>query len=461
MKTLYLRIIVTTFVVMIISSLLSFIISNAYYQIHLKPKNDEKVSNMAHDIVDFYEHNENIDINSYLENIGDLGYQIYLVDESHRGTFYGGEYRKKELDKGIIKQVISGQAYHGIANFPSSVFITGFFDNVLTNTVGVPVEIDGKTYGLFLRSNVEVQFGELRSFFALLIMLTALGSILLVAISTRYIVNPITKLTEATKRLAKGQYNIKLNAKRRDEIGVLACNFSEMARSLEQLEDMRQEFVSNVSHEIQTPLASIKGFANMLRSEELPKEKQQKYLAIIEDESQRLSQLSKQLLTLASLDKEQKLLEKTTFDVAAQLKQVVSLTQWSWREKDLAIDLDLPETEIYGDQKLLYQVWTNLLANSIKYTDSGGSISIRIKRTNHMCEVEIEDTGIGIAAEDLPHIFSRFYMGDKSRKKNENRNSSGLGLAIVKKIIDMHGGTITVESKQGLGTSVTVSLPMV
>ena len=135
-------------------------------------------------------------------------------------------------------------------------------------------------------------------------------SILFVLISTRYLVKPIVKLTEATKQVAKGKYNVELYVKRRDEIGALASHFSEMAKSLEQLEEMRQEFVSNVSHEIQSPLASIQGFSKTLRSADLSDEQRNEYLSIIEEESRRMSSLSKQLLTLASLDKESEHIEK-------------------------------------------------------------------------------------------------------------------------------------------------------
>ena len=148
--------------------------------------------------------------------------------------------------------------------------------------------------------------------------------------------------------MAKGKYNVDLYVKRRDEIGALASHFSEMAKSLEQLEEMRQEFVSNVSHEIQSPLASIQGFSKTLRSADLSDEQRNEYLSIIEEESRRMSSLSKQLLTLASLDKESEHIEKSTFDVATQIKQVLFMTEWSWREKELAIEMDLPSTMISG-----------------------------------------------------------------------------------------------------------------
>ncbi|MEK5172254.1 HAMP domain-containing sensor histidine kinase [Heyndrickxia sp. FSL W8-0496] len=458
MKTLYLRIVVTTIVVMIFSSLLSFFLSNAYYHFYLKPHNDEKVTRMAKDIQSYYQNHSSIDINQYLSHISQLGYQMYLVASDGNGTFYGGDFRKKELDQNIIQDVVSGKTYHGINQFPSKLFVTGFFDNVLKNTIGVPVIVDGAPHALFIRPNLEVQFGEMRIFFAILLAVTILLSVIFVVISTRYIVKPISKLTEATKKIAKGNYNIQLQVHRRDEIGQLASHFSSMTKSLEQLEAMRQEFVSNVSHEIQSPLASIQGFSQTLQLETITEEKRKHYLSIIEDESRRLSQLSKQLLTLASLDKEEGIVEKDRFDLSQQIKQVLFMTEWSWREKDIAIDMELPFVFIHADQKLLQQAWTNLITNSIKFRETGGTISINIRSDNEKCYIEISDTGIGISKEDLPHIFQRFYKADKSRIRKEG--SSGLGLPITKKIIELHDGKIHVESMLGRGTTFFIELPL-
>lgn len=413
---------------------------------------------MAKDIQSYYQNHSSIDINQYLSHISQLGYQMYLVASDGNGTFYGGDFRKKELDQNIIQEVVSGKTYHGINQFPSKLFVTGFFDNVLKNTIGVPVIVDGSPHALFIRPNLEVQFGEMRIFFAILLTFTILLSVIFVVISTRYIVKPIRKLTEATKKIAKGNYNIQLQVHRRDEIGQLASHFSSMTKSLEQLESMRQEFVSNVSHEIQSPLASIQGFSQTLQLETITEEKRKHYLSIIEDESRRLSQLSKQLLTLASLDKEEGIVEKDRFDLSQQIKQVLLMTEWSWREKDIAIDMELPFVFIHADQKLLQQVWTNLITNSIKFSKSGGTISVNVRSDTEKCYIEISDTGIGISKEDLPHIFQRFYKADKSRIRKEG--SSGLGLAITKRIIELHDGKIHVESTLGRGTTFFIELPL-
>jgi signal transduction histidine kinase len=459
-RTLYSRIVLTTIAIMVISSLIAFVLSNLYYQYNLKPFNDQKVTTMAKDIGDFYDSHPEMDIHDYLHHIGQLGYQFYLVNDQGREWFYGGMFRERDLLPETVRQVLNGKVYHGIAEFPSELFITGFFDNVLSNSIGIPLQVDGSPHALFIRPDITVQFGEMRIFFSIIMAIAILLSILLVGIITRYIVKPIVKLTEATQSVAQGQYNIELNVTRRDELGQLAEHFSQMAKGLAQLEQMRQEFVSNVSHEIQSPLASIQGFSQTLQTKRLSEEQQQHYLSIIEAESRRMSQLSKQLLMLASLDKEENLLDKSTFDVAEQIKQVLFHTEWSWRSKDLTIDMSLPSTYVYGDQQLLHQVWTNLITNSIKFTAPEGVISLRvIEQNNNQCSVEISDTGIGIPQEHLPHIFNRFYRVDEARDRSEG--SSGLGLSITRRIVELHGGRIEVTSQPGKGTTFKVILPIV
>lgn len=458
MKSLYVRIVATIFLVMITSSIIAFLIANTYYQQYLKPENDAKITSIVDNIVLFYSENNEMSINDYLKQTAEMGFQLYLVDTDLNGTYYGGEFRNQTISHEIIHTVLNGEKYHGIANFPSSAFITGFFDNDLSNTVGAPISINNETYALFLRPNIEFQFGELRMFFTVLIFLTILFSILLIAISTRHIVNPITKLTAATKKIAKGHYQVELDVNRSDEIGELAAHFSEMTRGLEQLEEMRQQFVSNVSHEIQSPLSSIKGFAQTLQMKDLTKEQQQRYLNIIVAESNRISQLSKQLLLLASLDNEQVYMEKMKYDLAEQIRQVVFMLEWSWREKDMMIELDLPPIHIYGDPKLLQQVWINLLTNSIKYTHKGGTITISLLADDEYCHVIIQDNGEGIKEQDLPYIFNRFYRGDKARRRDD-QNSTGLGLSITKKIIDLHEGNIRVQSTINEGTTFHIYVP--
>ncbi len=447
----------TTIFVMIFSGLVSFLISNIYYHYKLKPYNDQKLTRMANEVKSFYEKNPSLTIQDYLENVGDLGYQVLLVDENEKQTFYGGSFKKSQLDRTTIESVLYGKVYHGIAKYPTNWFVTGFFDNSVINTIGVPINHGKNHYALFLRPNVELQFGELRILFSIILGLTILLSIVMVFISTRYIVKPIVKLTEATKIIAEGKYKIRLQIKRKDEIGKLANHFTKMTKKLDQIEQMRQEFVSNVSHEFQSPLTSIQGFSQSLQADDLTDEQRKTFSSIIEKESKRMSLLSKQLLVLASLDKEEEILQKTEYDVAEQIKQIIVTNEWSWRTKNLAIEMELAPTNIFADKNLLHQAWTNLIMNSIKFNKEGGLISVRLSNEHDMVTIEIKDTGIGISENDLPYIFNRFYIADKARMRKES--STGLGLAITKQIIELHNGEIHVESKLNEGSLFLIKIP--
>jgi signal transduction histidine kinase len=236
----------------------------------------------------------------------------------------------------------------------------------------------------------------------------------------------------------------------------MARHFTQMAEALQKLDEMRQTFVANVSHEIQSPLTSIQGFAQAAREDEVTGEERRRYLAIIEEESRRLSLLGKQLLTLAALDKDSGVVKKTTFRLDEQIRQVVLVSEWQLREKEMAVELELPEADVTADKQLLHQVWLNLIANAIKFSERGGSVSIEMN-VGRETAVTVRDNGAGIPEAELPHIFDRFYKADKAR--NRTRSGSGLGLSIVHKIVQVHGGTVEVRSRLGEGTAFTVRLP--
>ncbi|MBB3108075.1 signal transduction histidine kinase [Paenibacillus phyllosphaerae] len=457
MKSLYYRVFLITLAVILASSILGFLASNTYYHMKLKPYNDEKLVSIAEDMKEFIEV-EPTSMERYLRNAAALGYEIYVTDGQGESHFFGRSFRRQDLDKQDIALVLGGGVYHGVARFPNKPFISGFFDNRLSNTVGVPVQSSMKKYALFMRPDVLLQFGELRTFFALVGLLTILISILLFLISTRYIVKPITRLTEATKRLAQGDYNYRLATGRRDEIGQLAEHFTTMSRELERVDLARQQFVANVSHEIQSPLTSIQGFAKVLAQGDLRKEEREQYAAIVEAESRHLSMLSKQLLLLSTLEQGEEALNKKSFSLRSQIRQAVEMLQWQLEEKELLLKLSIPEQlKVYGDEVLLLQVWTNLLSNAVNHIPTGRSVEVRAEEgQSHTCII-ISDTGEGIASEHLPFLFDRFYRVDRARERSSGR--TGLGLSIVKKIVQLHEGNIHVSSSPGEGARFHVTLP--
>ncbi|QOS97965.1 HAMP domain-containing histidine kinase [Brevibacterium sp. JNUCC-42] len=456
MKSLYVRLVLTFVLIVFISGTLGFLLANRYYQQNLRSYNEQKITRIGEEIISLYEQNPSQNLHIFLTRIANMNFQLYLVDEEGNGTLFGAPFKDHEIDPAISKRVLSGKVYRGISEEKHGLFVTGFFENTLKNSIGLPLRANEKTYAIFLRPNIEQQFGEVHILFGMLLATTFLLSILFILVFTRYLVKPIQRLTKATRKLAEGNYSIKLDISRKDEIGDLATNFAQMTKSLKQLEEMRQEFVSNVSHEIQSPLTSIQGFSQAIRTGEISEEEKETYLEIIEQESRRLSSLSKQLLTLASLEKETNLYEPSVYRLDEQIRQVLLMLEQQWQEKRLEIDLELPETMIYADQHLLSQVWINLISNSIKFTEPEGSIFVGIRYDKDIT-VTVNDTGIGISETELQNIFDRFYKGDTSR--NRNSTGTGLGLAIVKKIVQVAGGSLHINSEPGEGTCITVKLP--
>ncbi len=269
----------------------------------------------------------------------------------------------------------------------------------------------------------------------------------------------IWTIIEPIQKIAKGDFSVKIrNEEKYDgEIGVLVKSINDMTDELNAMEKMRQEFVSNVSHEIQSPLTSIKGFARALQDDNLSEEKRKHYLTIIETETTRLSKLSQNLLKLTLLESEEYTPERVTYRLDQQLKQIVLNSEPLWAEKEIELDLDLEKVHITADQESMSQVWINLIHNSIKFTPSSGTITIQLQEYEKVVEVSIRDSGIGISEEQKQHIFERFYKADSSR--NRAYGGSGLGLAIVKKVLDLHRGEIKVESEEGNGTEFTVCIP--
>ncbi len=268
----------------------------------------------------------------------------------------------------------------------------------------------------------------------------------------------ITDIFNALDQIAQGNFNVFVeknvdDGHRTDE---LVDRVNNMARELNSMEQLRQDFISNVSHEFRSPLTSISGYAALLRKEATTPE-QVEYARIIEAESKRLSKLSEHLLLLSVLEDETMDLNRQDFRLDRQIEDVILLLEPQWTAKTIGIEVSLPKTTLSGSEDLLRQVWMNLLANAIKFTPEGGTISVQLEATGDRVVCRVRDNGIGIPAQDQIHIFERFYKVDKAHSRALGGN--GLGLSLVKKITELHGGTVGVESLPGEGSTFTVSLP--
>lgn len=270
------------------------------------------------------------------------------------------------------------------------------------------------------------------------------------------IVKPIQELTHAASIMAKGDWTQRAEPRQKDEIGQLATTFNMLAKELTKREKMKNDFISSVSHELRTPLTSIKGWSETLNEEEIDREEMDLGLKIIHRETDRLSGLVEDLLDFSKLSARSIELFMELIDLNGPVKE--SIGQLSIRQEQTGVNLVLilhvKPILVKGDANRLKQVLINLIDNAYKFTPPNGTITVETLSKGESAVLTVSDTGCGIDPEDLPHVTEKFYKGSAGKA------GSGLGLAICKEIIELHGGRMTVDSKQGTGTIITITLPL-
>ncbi len=273
---------------------------------------------------------------------------------------------------------------------------------------------------------------------------------------SKRIIVPIVEISNATKRIARGEFNVVLRRQSRvREVQTMAENFSLMASELSRTEMLRNDFISNVSHEFKTPLSAIEGYATLLNNPQLSEEKRAAYTEKILANSRRLSSLTDSILKLSKLENTQVELEKRWFSLDEQLRESILSFEDTWETRHITLDVNLEDVSISGDKDLLAQVWQNLLANAAKFTPEGGTVRVSTHDDGLVVHVCVADTGCGMSEEAIQRAFEKFYQAETSHVREGN----GLGLAIAKRIVDLHSGSITVNSEIGKGSSFTVTLP--
>ncbi len=264
------------------------------------------------------------------------------------------------------------------------------------------------------------------------------------------------EIVDALDRISHGDFSVRIPTEERHPLAELVDSVNTMASQLGSLEHQRQEFISNVSHEIQSPLTSIGGFARLLRDGDLDEATRIHYLDVISAETARLSTLSDNLLRLSALDGDDVPTHPRTFRLDEQLRTVILALEPQWTAKHLDVALDADEIEVEADEDLLHQVWTNLVQNAIKFTPDGGHVDVSLVRDGEQARCRVADDGIGIAPADLPRVFERFYRADRARPGNGN----GLGLALVRRVVELVDGQVDVSSTPGEGTTFSVDVPL-
>lgn len=284
--------------------------------------------------------------------------------------------------------------------------------------------------------------------------------ILLVIISNysfiRSILSPIKKIGDTAKRIAQGDFSARIEKSRDDELGVLCDTINEMAVELGTSEKMKNDFISSVSHELRTPLTAIKGWAETLTEiAGEDKETTDRGMGVIIRESERLSGLVEELLDFSRMQNGRMTLILEKIDILAELGEAVYMFSERAASEEKFLLYEEPEmlSPVMGDVNRLRQVFVNIIDNALKYTDKGGTINVIAQEEGGMIRIIISDTGCGIPAEHLPNVKKKFY------KANQTVRGSGIGLALADEIMTLHNGSLEIESHEGIGTAVTISIP--
>ena len=272
---------------------------------------------------------------------------------------------------------------------------------------------------------------------------------------------PLHKLAEATEQVANGDFSVYVptthTSDRLDYLDVMILDFNKMVEELGSVETLKTDFVSNVSHEMKTPIAIIKNYAELLQTGKGTEEERLEYARNIEEAAERLSGLITNILRLNKLEHQQIDPEIEAYDLCAQLEECILNYEDMWDEKDLELEVDIEEkTVVDADKNLMELVWNNLLSNAVKFTEPGGKVTVRQTSSDGYAVVEVTDTGCGMSRESIRHIFDKFYQGDTSHSKEGN----GLGLALISRILVLMDGEISVASEEGRGSTFTVRIPV-
>lgn len=282
----------------------------------------------------------------------------------------------------------------------------------------------------------------------------AIGSVITAVLSKMFFA-PITKLSKGMREVAKGNFDIRLETKSRfGEIQEIYENFNLMTKELGATEILQTDFVSNVSHEFKTPITAIEGYATLLQCGQDCSPEEAVYTEKILFNTKRLSTLVGNILLLSKVDNKAIQSDVKKYRLDEQIRQAVLAFENEWTKKDIELDIDLEEVEYEGNENLMFHVWTNLIANALKFDPPGGLLKIRLHKNTEKIICTVEDSGCGIETESIKHIFDRFYQSDSSHKEEGN----GLGLALVKNILAISGGTVFAENRPEGGAKFTVVL---
>ena len=344
-----------------------------------------------------------------------------------------------------------------------SIFLKLFLTCIITLFLS-HVILDNTFYVLFQNNltNMHLNSADLNHL-KYLFAWASLLSLTITSVVTSYLSQrmtaPLREMNRVALLIARGQFDQRVTVKTRDEVGELGETFNYMASELAGLDQMRKDFVANVSHDLRSPLTSIHGFVRAFLDETIPDERKRHYLTIMQEQTERMMKLVNDLLDMARIEAGQLEIRPVIFNVSELVRQVVARMEPEWGKKQVTVEV-LPEEaqdiHVLADPDRIDQVLVNLLQNAVQFSSPASSVEVLLKK-EAQAVVSVRDDGPGIRQEDLESIWERFYKADRARTKQAG---TGLGLSIVKHILDLHQSPIHVKSEGGRGTTFTFTLPL-
>lgn len=357
------------------------------------------------------------------------------------------DFLKKSVPDYIIEETVKKQTYSHTGR------LGGFFGKIQHVYARPYYDSTGVAAGIVIMSSsaefiAEIVSDMMLSFVISLAVTLVLGFFITYVI-TKKVTNPLKEMSKAAISISQGNFRQRIAVSGNDEIAHLGTSFNMMAESLEKLDDMKSSFISNVSHELKTPMTTISGFINGILDKTIPPERYDYYLGIISDEVNRLSRLVTTLVEVARIDSGDLKFKMAETDYKELILNVAAQFEMKFTDKNINFELDLPQRNIFCviDYDAIYRVIYNLLDNAVKFTDNGGSITVSVKIKSGKILTFVKNTGIGISESEIPFVFDKFFKSDRSR--SENKKSFGLGLFLCRYIINGHGENIYVRSQEG------------
>ncbi len=388
-----------------------------------------------------------------------LAIQLYFDESLCPYNTESPEPQPSSLDSNTVFKRVLKNALSGVESYETAIHPKYNTKVVIS---GTPIRTySGKYHALIVSVSLAPLTTTVNILQNQLIVVTVILMVLALVLSffiSRTLTKPILRIEKATKRIAEGDYSVKLDITSDDEIGSLTASVNELAVELSKTDTMRKDLIANVSHDLRTPLSLIRGYAETIKDVTGDnKEKRERQLGIIIDETERLSRIVSDMLDLSRLESSVIKVSPSPFIVNARFRDIMS------RYDDMAAKSEIttvyecpPELYALGDPQRLDQVFYNLINNAFNHTKAGGKITLSATRENGFVRFSVNDTGSGISKEDLPSIFNRYYKGEASERKIVG---TGLGLAIVKNILEAHRAVYGVDSTVGVGTTFWFLLP--